>query len=301
MAAGHGFLFMDGKNRLGYFLEYLAARAMFGILQSLPASWGRAVGRWLGRTAGRSIWSRTRLARDNMRIAFPQAADRDINRWVRECWENLGEASWEFARTPRQPARFFSHHIKAEGLERLQASYAQGKGVLLFTAHYTNWEVASHWVAASGFPLAVVARRMKNPYVNDFVTRVRSHLNIQVFLHKNAVRESIRWLKQGRVLGLLIDQRITEGGVRVPFLGRPAHTTSMPALLALRLGCPIHPVHCWREPDGLHLRVDPAMDLAGLSAREDDITRLTAAMTGVVESWVRERPPLWLWIHNRWK
>lgn len=207
----------------------------------------------------------------------------------------------EFAKGPGLSREDFHKRVDVEGMEHLLESHKKGKGVLAFTAHYGNWELNTLAIAFTGVPLAAVARRMKNPYVNDFITRTRSRSNVQVFMHKNAVRDSIRWLKKGNVLGLLIDQRITDGGVTVPFLGRPAYTTTMLALLALRLGSPVHAVHCTREGERVRVRVDPAMDLSKYQPAEADIIRATAEMTAVMESWVRERPPLWLWIHDRWK
>ncbi|MGQ0644614.1 MAG: lysophospholipid acyltransferase family protein [Elusimicrobiota bacterium] len=289
---------MADKNRFYYLLEYLAARGLFEALKASPSA---LPGRAVGRLAGRVVASRSRRAEENLRAAFPQEDKRTIRRWVGECWANLGEALWEFTRIPALSPEDYFRLVRVEGLERLRASHAAGKGVILFTAHYTNWELTTQFVVFSGFPLAVIARRIKNPYVDAFINRVRAHFNVKVFLHKNAVRESMRWLKQGNVLGLLIDQRITDGGLRTPFFGRPAHTTGLPALLALRQNVPVHPVHVWREDGRLRLRVDPAMDFSGLSAKESDIAEATARMNAVVESWVRENPPLWLWIHDRWK
>jgi Kdo2-lipid IVA lauroyltransferase/acyltransferase len=292
---------MATKNKFGYFLEYVFALSFFGLLRALPESWSAAFGRALGRTAGRIVSSRSRMAAANMRNAFPEAPENQIRTWVGKCWENLGQSLSEFAHIPFLSSEEYFKRVDVEGLEFMKESHARGKGVLLFTAHYANWELTTQFIVFSGLPLAVIARRMKNPFVNDFISRLRSRLNITVFMHKNAVRESIRWLKQGKVLGLLIDQRITDGGVKVPFFGRDAHTTTMPALLALRLGCPVHPVHCWRENGRIKIRVSPAMNVSGLSTKEEDIVEFTARMTSVVEQWARERPPMWLWIHDRWK
>ncbi|HRY29543.1 MAG TPA: lysophospholipid acyltransferase family protein [Elusimicrobiota bacterium] len=291
---------MDARHRLGYFLEYLLVRIIHGTLSALPRPAGSVLGRVLGRLIGGLFPSRTRLAVSNMTQAFPDASPVQIRRWAAEGWESLGQAAWEFARFGASEKKYLEF-VKLEGVEHIRTSYRKGKGAILFTAHYTNWELTSGMVALSGCPVGVIARRMKNPYVNDFLTRLRSRLQVRVFMHKQAVQESIRWLKKGNLLGVLFDQRITDGGVSVPFFGRPAHTTTLPALLALRLGCPLHPVHCWREDDRLRIHIGPPVDVSGLRPVEEDIRRLTERLNGVVEEWVRRRPPMWLWIHNRWK
>lgn len=236
-----------------------------------------------------------------MRAAFPGASPEEVEGWVRGMWENLGTAAWEFSLLGRMSREDYRGYVSMEGTYFLEEARRRGKGVVLFTAHYTNWEYTSPFVSLQGHPLAVIARRMKNPYVNDFITRVRSRFDIRVILHREAVRESLRWLKKGNTLGLLFDQRITDGGVTVPFLGRPAYTTTLPALLALRVGAPVLPVHCWRDDRGLHMHVDKPLDTSGYRPVEEDVVRLTARMTEVVEEWIRRRPAAWLWIHNRWK
>ncbi len=213
-------------------------------------------------------------------------------------WNNLGEALWEFSRLPwLTPASYFQS-VDVEGLELLRESFAKGKGVVFFAAHLVNWEWTTLFVSFSGLPIAAVARRMKNPYVNDFLTRLRSSHGVTLFLHKNAVREGLRWVKEGKTLGILIDQRITAGGVQVPFFGRPAHTTIMPALLAARTGAAVHGVSARRAGGKIKIRVEPAMDMARFGG---DAAAATAAMTAEVERWVRADPSSWLWIHNRWK
>ena len=103
------------------------------------------------------------------------------------------------------------------------------------------------------------------------------------------------------LLAILIDQRVVEGGLQVPFFGRLAYTTALPALLALRYSIPVHPVHCWREGEKVKVQIDSAMDFADLTARTEHFIEATLRMNAKVEDWVRKRPQDWLWIHNRWK
>ncbi|MBI3012740.1 MAG: lysophospholipid acyltransferase family protein [Elusimicrobia bacterium] len=152
-----------------------------------------------------------------------------------------------------------------------------------------------------GFKMAVVARRVKNPYVNDMVTRFRSCSGTQVILARNAVRETIRWLKAGNVTTMLIDHRVMEGGLRVPFFGRPAYTSSLPAVLALRYSIPVHCARCWKDGDTIRLQFERKMDFSGLEQSQEGVAEATQRMNRVIEGWIRERPELWLWIHNRWK
>ncbi len=187
------------------------------------------------------------------------------------------------------------------GLEFVRQSYKKGKGVLIFTAHYGVWELGGKFWPESGFKTAVVARRIKNPYVNELVTHIREGSGAKVILARDAVRESIRWLKEGGLLAVLIDHRVTAGGLAIPFFGKPAYTTSLPAILALRYDIPIHPAYCIRDGKKFKVQIDPAMDFSDLKPTEEGIQEATLRMNKVVEGWIRQHPQAWLWIHDRWK
>jgi Kdo2-lipid IVA lauroyltransferase/acyltransferase len=292
---------MAGKNRVRYLLEYALVRALDGAFRALPDAAGRALGRGAGRLLAGALPSRTRRAEANLAQAFPDAPPEQVRRWARECWANIGEAAWEFGALARLDDAEFCRRVALEGAEGAHESLKAGRGVILVGAHFTNWECQSRRVTLAGLPTAAIGRLIKNPYVNDFVMRRRDEAGVRAMLHRDAVKESLRWLKQGKVLGVLIDQRITDGGTRVPFFGRDAFTTILPAFLALRLGAALHPIHTWRERNGLRTRIDPAVDVSGLKPVEADVLELTRRLTAVVEGWARERPPMWLWIHDRWK
>jgi KDO2-lipid IV(A) lauroyltransferase len=212
----------------------------------------------------------------------------------------LGEGLWETARLARMTPADYRAAVRVEGLDLLKASHAEGRGVILFTAHYGNWEYAQPLISLAGLPLATIARRMKNPLVDAYVNGIRGRWGGRVIHHKNAARESLRWLKSGGVLGLLFDQRIKNGGFPVPFFGRPALTTGLPALLALRMGAPLHGLRAYREGGTMVIRIDPALRFEG-ETTPDNMEAATATLSAVVEGWVREHPERWLWIHDRWK
>ncbi|HMU96325.1 MAG TPA: lysophospholipid acyltransferase family protein [Elusimicrobiota bacterium] len=292
---------MDDDRRFRYRLESLGVLGLVRVLGSLPPMLGRRAGAALGRILGAVAGKRRRRAEENLRLAFPEVDDAQRAAWARDLWLQLGRAAWEFARLARLSPEAYLASVDVRGLDRVQASAAAGKGVLLFTAHIGNWEYTTPFLSLAGLRLAVIARRIKNPYVDALVTAVRARFNTRVIRHREAVRESLRWLRSGGVLGLLFDQRITEGGLSVPFFGRPARTTGLPALLALRVGCPVHPVHSYREGDRLIIECGPALDISPAPPTEENLRAVMGQMTAVVEGWIRRHPSQWLWIHNRWK
>lgn len=292
---------MGVGDRIRFSLEYVVARALFALFGRLPSALGRPLGRAVGRIVGVLRPRQTRVGLDNWARAFPGTPIDEAGDGIRRVWSHFGEWFWEYARLGRSSPAAYSAAIELTGLDGLRASVKQGKGVLVFTGHLGNWEYATPFMSLDGMPLAFIARRAKNPWVNDFITRLRERFGARVFMHKNAVRESLRWVREGKVLGMLFDQRITDGAHAVPFFGRPAMTTGLPALLALRLGCAVHPIRSWREGGKIHVDVEPALAVPAGGPTLENMVELTRRMTERVEAWVRACPTQWLWIHNRWK
>jgi KDO2-lipid IV(A) lauroyltransferase len=112
-----------------------------------------------------------------------------------------------------------------------------------------------------------------------------------------------RSLREGGYLGILVDQNAGRRGVFVPFFGRLASTTPAPATMALRFRAPLIPAWQWREDGGRHhvVEVEAPLPFPDTGDRDEDVWRLTAAMTARVEAWVRKEPGQWLWAHRRWK
>ncbi len=289
------------SKRIKHLLEYAALRLVAAGISLLPLHSARAAGRSIGLFINFLLGGRANIGRKNLLASFPDMSVDQADALIKKCWENLGEGAADFIKMPAMTRENIFKNADVQGLEHLQKSYDTKKGALIVTAHYGSWELGGKVWPMSGFKTAVVARRVKNPWVNAWATAIRSCAGVRVILARDAVRESIRWLKGGNLLAILIDHRVAEGGLQVPFFGRPALTTGLPAFLALRYQIPVHMVRAWREGETVRVRVEPAMDFAGLSASEADIAEATSRMTQVVECWVRERPEAWLWIHNRWK
>ncbi len=289
------------SKQIQHLAEYIALRFVAAWLSLLPYTQALWIGRAIGRLIGLLLASRDLIAKNNILASLPEISEKEADRIVIECWKNLGEGAAEFVKLPSLSKEEILAVTDFEGIEPLRQSYATGKGVLMITAHYGAWELGAKFWPFSGFETAVVARLVKNPWVNDFVTKIRACEGVKVILSRDAVRETVRWLKHGKLLALLIDHRVTEGSLKIPFFGRPASTTALPAILALRYGVPVHMVHSWRENGRVKIHVSPALDFSGLKATESDIAEATLRMNAVVENWIRERPSAWLWIHNRWK
>ena len=145
-------------------------------------------------------------------------------------------------------------------MEHLAAAAAGGKGVLLLTAHFGNWELLAASHALSDYALSVVMRPMDDPLVDRLVQRFRQRSGVELIAKRRALREILEALRRGRLVGVLLDQNASRAeGVFAPFFGLPASTSKSLAVISLRTGAPVVPVFIRRLDGGRHrVEVRPA-------------------------------------------
>lgn len=287
------------RRRAVYALQAAALRAMLAGLRRLPLETASAIGGAVGRTVG--PWTRAdRVARANLRAAFPEMDRAELERVMRGIWDNLGRVAGEWAQVDlidtTDPAR-----VVVAGEEHITAAREAGEPFILFSAHMANWELASVCAAQRGVPLANIYRAAGNPYTERLIREVRGRFCAELLRKgREGARGAIRVLRENRPLGMLIDQKLNEG-LAIPFFGRPAMTATAPAELALRFRCRVLPVRLERLSGArFRVTVEPPLPLPDSGDHAADTETLLTDMTARVEAWVRERPEQWFWVHRRW-
>jgi KDO2-lipid IV(A) lauroyltransferase len=160
----------------------------------------------------------------------------------------------------------------------------------------------------AGFiPSATIARAGKDAKLTELIGEARATGNVETLWREDpaTARAMIRCFKQGKLLGILIDQDTRVQGVFVPFFGRPAWTPRGAADLALRFRAPVVVGWCRRRGpgpgDGHEIQVLEVPSDPDAPDREAEVVRLTAACTALLEEAIRANPPEWVWMHERWR
>jgi len=243
------------------------------------------------------------IALHNLRRAFPEKTLEELFGIVRGVYRNLGTVAAEFFDIPRMTRDNIGQWVEAEGLENCFKALEKGRGVLLFGAHFGNWELEA--VAASLMikPFTVIYRTLDSALLDRLVFTVRSATGNVPLAKEHAMRTMLRTLKQNGMLGILIDQNVDwYEGVFVDFFGRPACTTDGLALLALHTEAPVLPGYMVRLPGGRYrLVIGPEVEIVRTGDKTADVLVNTRRFTQVIEETVRRYPDQWLWIHQRWK
>ena len=284
-------------------LEAGAASAVARLLGWLPRRTALAFGRGLARLWGDLDRRHVRVALDNLRHAFPHWDDARRLRTARGVYAHFGQVLFDILWLSERPLQTVLRVVKVEGREHVEKAAAAGRGTVLVTAHFGNWE--AHGVAHALLfgPLGLVARPLDNPRLDARLCSFRSRSGNSVIYKQRALAQVLRILRQGEGVAILIDQNVQESdGVFVDFFGRPAATTTVAAALAVKTGCSLVPVRVSLASDGRYRATyEPAVQWVPSGDRQRDILQLTQALTRRIEAWVREVPEQWLWIHRRWK
>lgn len=271
------------------------------------AGWSpRWVSERCGTAIGRLAWlvdvRHRRVALENVGAAFPDLAPSERRRLVRRAFEHFGRllvAVLEFdALTPDE----MRARVEIDGGARVLAAHQLGKGVLFVTGHFGFWEVQALAHALHFPPMSVLARPLDRPALHERLERIRTRTGNRVIYRQGSVRRVLRALDAGQGVGILIDQHILgKDAVTINFFNRPAATTSAVAALALRTGAPIIPLFALPLAGGRYRLVYEAPVPLPPADAPDPVRELTQRCTDVLESYVRQRPDLWLWMHRRWR
>lgn len=259
-------------------------------------------GAMLARTVG-PVLSVSRIALDNLRIAFPEMAESSRNALMRDAWDNLGRVVAEFPHLPNLGRTQDGPGWEIVGEECIAQAWQGGNPPLFFSAHLGNWEMILPIAGALGLPVGGVYRRTSNPAIDRLIQGIRERAGSGTKMFpkgRQGAKAIIAHLSAGGTVGFLVDQKMNDG-IKIPFFGSPAWTAPAIAHLALRFERNIVPVSIVRiGPARFRLVCEPALRIALSGNQKEDEVSIMSAINRHLEGWISSRPSAWLWFHRRW-
>jgi Kdo2-lipid IVA lauroyltransferase/acyltransferase len=257
----------------------------------------RSVGPWLGAH---------RVARVNLKAAFPDKSDAEIDRLLQGVWDNFGRVMAEYAfldqlydYDPLKPHKWIV--IDPADIARCHDVRTKAEPVLGFGAHLANWELPALASIAHGVDFAGIYRPHDSAALENLMARLRGGF-IKLLPAQFGIAVHIRnALVNGTCVAMMVDQYFADG-VDVLFFGRPCKVNPLLARLARKYEYPIRGSWAVRLPDGrLRLAITEPLKLPRDAQGKVDVAATMQLITWVVEGWVREHPEQWLWLHRRWR
>ncbi|HTM00419.1 MAG TPA: lysophospholipid acyltransferase family protein [Candidatus Omnitrophota bacterium] len=285
-------------------LELLLLRAAGRYARSVSFERASDTGAAAGALAARLLARRRRVAEENLRRALGERpAGSTPEALAREAFRQLGRSFFEFLALPAQEPGDLLARIEFVGWEPILARAREGKGGIMVTAHFGNWELlGAAFGLLSGGRVKYLLPAQTNEGSDRYLNEVRRKLGIEPLTIGYGMRSGLRALREGSFLGMLPDQDARKAGIHVPFFGRPASTHTGPARLAARTGAPIGVAVIERTGRGrFRARLRRVLVPDPRASEEAEVERLTREMTAEIEAAIRELPGHWYWIHRRWK
>ena len=283
-------------------LGFAVYKTVSTIFSVLPRRLCLAAGGGLGRLAFRLDRRHREIALSNLALAFGrERTPAEMTAVARESFVRFGRVLADILKMARYSRAKVLGLVTTEGRENLEAALAKGKGALIFTAHFGNWEVANAVVSEVG-PFRVIARALDNPYLEKDLFRFRTRLGSDVINKFGASRPILQALGRNEIVAILIDQNVLRSqAVFVDFFGKAAATTPGLAAFHLKTEAPLVPLFVDPAPGNRYrLRILPPLEFLSRGRRDEDVLKITQICTKMIEHEIRRTPEQWLWIHRRW-
>lgn len=293
----------ERRPTLAHHVEFALLRGTIALLGILPWELAARAGARLGLLGYSPLRIRRRVVEEQVAFAFPELSPREVRRIAREAYASLGRTTVETALLPNLTREQVLNLVaETQGIEEVESALSLGRGIIVVTGHFGNWELGGAYLAARGWPIGSIVRRQGNPLFDRYLNETRRAIGNEVIYDAEAVRRVPRLLRENRPVAFVADQGLLGlASTFVPFFGRLAKTPRGPAVFALRLGTPVFFGAALRRPDGRFRIVFERVPVQETGDRDADVDRIVADFTRVLERWVRVAPEQYFWHHRRWK
>ena len=293
---------------LDKFKDWVLAQVFFAIIAILKLFPAKGA-IWFCAEAARGLgkyYPRNKMARENLKLAFPAKSNEEIEHILQEMWANVGRVGAEYIYLDDifhiDEDDYSKGLVEVVGNENFLECKAHEGPAICFTAHTGNWELLPIAASTYGMDMTALFRPPNNRYLAERVLSART----TKMGHLVPSKAGASWaladvMDNGGKVGMLVDQFFARGQL-VDFLGRETLANPLLSKLVRHYNCPVYPVRCVRLPEGrFQIVFEPALDLPRTPSGGVDQAALTQLVTDRVASWVREYPEQWLWLHKRWR
>jgi len=286
---------MARRSKALSFATWLPQAALIGLARALPARARLAFAAGFARLLVAAVPGLRRRVEGNLRLVFPAMPAGERRRIRSAMADSFGRTMIEVMTRRDFQARRDWTGPSGPGWEALLQARAEGRGALLVSGHFGQWEAVRAALLDRGIESGAMIRPVKNPFLNaDYLANVEAGGRPVIGRDGPGIRELVRHLRAGGVMSILMDQ-YTRRGAMIDFLGHPAPTGIAIAELAIRYRLPMIPVYGTRHPDGLHVTVDFEPPIPPGTAEA-----MTQAAADSLAARIRATPGQYYWLHRRW-
>jgi len=291
---------------VGEKFTFIVAPPLILLLKLMPLSWVYLLGRFFANLADIFLGRRKRIAMANLRLVFGARKNaEEINAIYRECLTRTVTSFVEIMKFVYLPPIVAKALVEIVGKERLDAAIKQGNGIIIAGLHLGNFPMLAAKLALEGYPIEVIIKKPRNKYLAQIYTRMTASIGVGFIdggKRKEAAQQSLRQLRSGGIVYIVIDQNPPYPDIMVDFFGYAVPSFKGPVVLAMRTGATILPAFIvydngWRQK----IFIEKPFVLETTGDQDRDVAHNLARLMKLIEGYIERYPEQWWWWHRRWK
>jgi len=286
-----------------YFFEFISIISLFCIFKIIGLRNASHLGSILGKFIG-PLFRSKHIIIQNIKTGLGEIDKKKESEIINGMWSNIGRtfAEYVFLKDFKYNKTNFDH-MKINGTHFLNEIKKNNEPVIFFSGHFANFELMAMELDKFGIKCSAIYRPLNNFFLNPLMEYVRMKYICpnQIPKGRMGMREIISKVKDGYSIAIMVDQRVSEGP-RAPFFNKFAHTTTIPAQLALKYSCKLVPISLKRKGGvNFEMNIHQPYKIEKTGDDEEDAKNITLKINKIIEKMILANPEQWIWSHNRWK
>jgi len=285
-----------------FFMQMFGVRTVFMLMRWLPVRLCGALGAGLGRLFYYLDKKHRVTSLDNLAFIYPNRDSQWHQQIAKESFAELGRTLFELPHVFLRSRAFLLSRVSIKGEDAFRAAMAKNNGAFLMASHHSNWELGGLMISLLNYASAIIHSPLRQPALESFLATCRSRFGAKLHARKEGLRWMPKALRQGQCAAIMIDQHQVNG-MLVPFLGKDAMTTTLPAAFVYKYATPIFSVvlhRCQRE-FRFCLEFKEIQTPQQTKNKDQDAYALMSNVNAYFSAEIHARPELWLWSHRRWR
>ena len=283
---------------INYLLQYILIKLFFFICKIIGYKKASNLGELIGKKVGPKFKSKKIIER-NINLIFPDIKSERVDEIIQKMWGNYGRILSEYVFMKDFRNGNLKDYINIKGLEYLNEIKKKNIPVVFVSGHFNNFELMAMQIEKNGIQLGAIYRPLNNFFLNSTMENIRKNFicNKQIKKGLSGIREILNLFKKNTSIALMIDQRVTEG-IKSNFFRQKAFTTTIPAQLVKKFGCPI--ISIYIERVNKH-KFEMVINKPIYFSKDESLEYITQQLNYLLEKMILKKPEQWILTHNRWK
>ena len=286
-----------------YFFEFIIVITLFFIFKIIGLKNASNLGGMIGRFFG-PLFRPESITKKNIKIGLGEISKESEKEIINGMWSNIGRTFAEYVFLKDFKFNKINYnHVEIIGTKYLDEIKKNNQSVIFFSGHFANFELMALELDKFGIKCAAIYRPLNNFFLNPVMEYLRMKYICpnQIPKGRMGMREIIDKMKNGYSIALMVDQRVSEGPREI-FFNKPAHTTTIPAQLALKYDSKLVPISLERK-EGIKfiMTIHEPYNVKKTGSEDQDTKNITLKINQILEKMIIKNPKQWIWSHNRWK